>query len=73
MCERHQPGRRPGSRCGLRRARRAQPADGHAFARVGRPVRTGWFAHRCGVSRCGQVFVQVQISQESTWRGRGDE
>ncbi|TDE60359.1 hypothetical protein E1295_00510 [Nonomuraea mesophila] len=70
MCERHQPGRTPGSRCGLRRGR---AASGHAFARAGRPVRTGLFAHRCGVSRCGQVFVLVEMSQESTWRGRGDE
>ncbi|WP_219465328.1 hypothetical protein [Nonomuraea rhizosphaerae] len=46
---------------------------GHAFARAGRPVRTGWYAHRCGVSRCGQVFVPVEMSQEIMWRGRGDE
>jgi hypothetical protein len=45
----------------------------HAYARAGRPVRTGWYAHRCGVSRCGQVFVPVETAQEITWRGRGDE
>ncbi|MFI6921895.1 hypothetical protein ACIBIZ_18275 [Nonomuraea spiralis] len=63
--------------CDHRRAgragRRAQATRGHAFARAGRPVRVGWYAHRCGVSRCGQVFAPVQTSQESTWRGRGDE
>ncbi|MFG2075356.1 hypothetical protein [Nonomuraea maritima] len=56
-----------------RRERRIQATRDHAYARAGRPVRVGWYAHRCGVSRCGQVFVPVQMSQESTWRGRGDE
>ncbi|MDA0636331.1 hypothetical protein OUY22_23165 [Nonomuraea sp. MCN248] len=60
-------------RRGRRRRTRAQATRGHAFARAGRPVRTGWYAHRCGVSRCGQVFVPVETAQEITWRGRGDE
>jgi hypothetical protein len=64
MCEHRRP---------RRNSRRAQATRGHAYARAGRPARTGWYAHRCGVSRCGQVFVPVQMSQESTWRGRGDE
>ncbi|PRX63102.1 hypothetical protein B0I32_11195 [Nonomuraea fuscirosea] len=65
---------RPTLRCDSRRPRRRdQVTRGHAFARAGRPVREGWFAHRCGVSRCGQIFVPVQVEQESTWKGRGDE
>ncbi|MEV0583138.1 hypothetical protein [Nonomuraea sp. NPDC050310] len=44
--------------------RRRQATRGKAFARAGRPVRTGWFAHRCGVSRCGQIFVPVRPIQE---------
>ncbi|GGS94259.1 hypothetical protein GCM10010156_60680 [Planobispora rosea] len=57
-----------------RRARRAQGTRGHGFARAGRPDRRGWFAHRCGVSRCGQIFVPVRLAQQQTmWRGRGDE
>ncbi|WP_214325220.1 hypothetical protein [Nonomuraea sediminis] len=47
-----------------RRTRRAQASRGHAFARAGRPVREGWYAHRCGVSRCGQIFVPVHLTQE---------
>src|SRR5690606_16856176 len=54
-----------------RRLTRAQATRGHGYARPGRPVRTGWYAHRCGVSRCGQVFVPVETAQEITWRGRG--
>ncbi|MBB3729008.1 hypothetical protein [Nonomuraea dietziae] len=47
-----------------RRTRRAQATRGHAYARTGRPTRTGWFAHRCGVSRCGQIFVTVRPAEE---------
>ncbi|MFF4991572.1 hypothetical protein ACFY19_30615 [Streptosporangium saharense] len=57
-----------------RRRRRSQATRGHGFARAGRPALRGWFAHRCGVSRCGQIFVPARLSQqESSWRGRGDE
>ncbi|MEV8634086.1 hypothetical protein AB0395_20745 [Streptosporangium sp. NPDC051023] len=65
MCDNRESRRRP---------RRAQATRGHGFARAGRPVLRGWFAHRCGVSRCGQIFVPARLAQqESTWRGRGDE
>ena len=56
-----------------RAGRRAQITRGRAYARAGLPVRTGWFAHHCGVSRCGQIFVPVRPSTETMWRGRGDE
>lgn len=57
-----------------RRVRRDQATRGHGFARAGRPGLRGWFAHRCGVSRCGQIFVPARLAQqESSWRGRGDE
>jgi hypothetical protein len=56
-----------------RRERRGQATRDHAYARAGRPARTGWYAHRCGVSRCGQVFAPVEASEETMWRGRGDE
>ncbi|WP_405143928.1 hypothetical protein OG589_40135 [Sphaerisporangium sp. NBC_01403] len=56
-----------------RRSRRAQITRGHAYGRAGRTnstARQGWFAHRCGVSRCCQVFVPVRLSpEEMTWRG----
>ncbi|MEU9887030.1 hypothetical protein [Sphaerisporangium sp. NPDC051011] len=56
-----------------RRSRRAQATKGRAYARAGRTtttVRQGWFAHRCGVSRCRQVFVPARLSpEEMTWRG----
>ncbi|GGK78828.1 hypothetical protein Sme01_22480 [Sphaerisporangium melleum] len=56
-----------------RRARRAQITRGHAHARAGRTTTTarqGWFAHRCGVSRCRQVLLPVRLWQEEmTWRG----
>ena len=64
MCEHRRPGRGKS---------REQATRGHAFARAGRPVRTGWYAHRCGVSRCGQVFAPVEMSEETMRRGRGDE
>ncbi|WP_158088786.1 hypothetical protein [Thermoactinospora rubra] len=47
-----------------RRRRRAQAARGKALARAGRPVRTGSYAHRCGVSRCGHIFEPVLPIQE---------
>ncbi|GII64171.1 hypothetical protein Skr01_42560 [Sphaerisporangium krabiense] len=60
-------------RRGPRRARRAQTTRGRAYARAGyatSPARQGWFAHRCGVSRCHQVVVQARLSsEEMTWRG----
>ncbi|MGW4421991.1 hypothetical protein [Streptosporangium sp. NPDC004631] len=57
-----------------RRSRRVRATQGHDLARVGRPVLRGWFAHRCGVSRCGQIFVPARLAQqESMWRGQGDE
>ncbi|MFC4530028.1 hypothetical protein [Sphaerisporangium dianthi] len=56
-----------------RRARRAQITHGHAHARAGRittTARQGWFAHRCGVSRCRQVPLLVRLApEEITWRG----
>ncbi|WP_248964734.1 hypothetical protein [Sphaerisporangium perillae] len=56
-----------------RRARRAQMTHGQAYARSGRrntTARQGWFAHRCGVSRCRQVFLLARLSpEEMTWRG----
>ncbi|MFC4588676.1 hypothetical protein [Sphaerisporangium corydalis] len=56
-----------------RRSRRGQATRGHSFARAGRTTTTGrqgWFAHRCGVSRCRQVFAPVRLSpEEMTWRG----
>ncbi|WP_214415320.1 hypothetical protein [Sphaerisporangium fuscum] len=56
-----------------RRIRRSQTTRGHAHARAGRTAtsaRQGWFAHRCGVSRCRHVFTPVRLSpEEMTWRG----
>ncbi|MET8156666.1 hypothetical protein ABZT47_09860 [Sphaerisporangium sp. NPDC005289] len=56
-----------------RRARRAQITRGHAHARSGltaTTARQGWFAHRCGVSRCRQVILTARLSpEEITWRG----
>ncbi|GAA4101287.1 hypothetical protein GCM10022248_87080 [Nonomuraea soli] len=51
-------------RLSKRRSRRSLATRGKAYARAGRPVRTGSFAHRCGVSRCGQIFVPVRPIQE---------
>ncbi|MFI6481614.1 hypothetical protein ACIBH1_27045 [Nonomuraea sp. NPDC050663] len=51
-------------RLSKRRGRRSLATRGKAYARAGRPVRTGSFAHRCGVSRCGQIFVPVRPIQE---------
>ncbi|GII80138.1 hypothetical protein Sru01_51200 [Sphaerisporangium rufum] len=60
-------------RRGPRRRRRAQAARGHAHARAGQApltTRRGWFAHRCGVSRCHQVATPARLScEETTWRG----
>jgi hypothetical protein len=60
-------------RRGPSRARRAQITRGRAYARGGRITATsrqGWFAHRCGVSRCCQVFSPARLSpEEMTWRG----
>ncbi|WP_326819587.1 hypothetical protein OHA77_17390 [Streptosporangium sp. NBC_01639] len=65
MCEQH---------AARRRDRRAQSTRDHDYARAGRPAPRGWFAHRCGVSRCGQIFVPARLAQqESMWRGQGDE
>ncbi|MDH2429933.1 hypothetical protein [Sphaerisporangium sp. TRM90804] len=59
-------------RRGPRRARRAQAAQGRAYARPARAATTtrrGWFAHRCGVSRCHQVAMAARLSfEETTWR-----
>ncbi|MFI6321203.1 hypothetical protein ACIBG8_26935 [Nonomuraea sp. NPDC050556] len=49
--------------CEHRRRRRKTPA--HHLTRAGRPVRSGSFAHRCGVSRCGHIFVPVRLTQET--------
>jgi hypothetical protein len=58
-----------------RLSRRARVTSGHSYARAGRAsttttTRQGWFAHRCGVSRCRQVFAAARLStEEITWRG----
>ncbi|MFC6079763.1 hypothetical protein [Sphaerisporangium aureirubrum] len=60
-------------RRGPRRSRRARAARGRAWLRAGRTAagpRRGWFAHRCGVSRCHQVAEPARLSsEETTWRG----
>ncbi|MDF5751903.1 hypothetical protein [Spongiactinospora sp. TRM90649] len=49
-------------------------SGGHAFAAAGRTARRGgWFAHRGGVSRCGQIMESERPSHQSTWRGGGHE
>jgi hypothetical protein len=60
-------------RGGPRRSRWTQAAHGRAWLRAGRMAagsRRGWFAHRCGVSRCHQVAEPARLSsEETTWRG----
>jgi hypothetical protein len=58
-----------------RLVRRAVAGAGNGYSRVHRSrrfkVRLGWFAHRGGVCRCGQVYkpARPQTESEPIWRG----
>gem|GEM_PF-1662596 len=57
--------------------RRAAAGAGNGYSRVHRSrrftVRRGWYAHRGGVCRCGQVYKPARPSAESQRIWRADD